>query len=152
MAALNIIGGFIKAAGEMQQGEAEDAAAQSEALQMESRGKEEFAASQRDALAKRREGTIANSRIQALAAASGGGADGATIIKLMSGVTQESEFNAASSLYGGRERKAGLFDAAKNRRAGGKASLLGSQYAAFGSVIGGFSDAASSMASAGSFG
>ncbi len=147
-AGAQIIGGLVGAKGALAAGEAENEAAKAEALQLEGKGREEFASSQRDALAKRKEGVLANSRVQALAAASGGGADSATIVNLMSGITSDSEYNAATSLYGGTERRAGLFDAATNRRRSGKASLLGARYDAFGKVIGGISGAAGSLSSA----
>lgn len=140
-----ILGGGISAAGALQRGQAENDAAQSEALQLEARGKEEFAASQRDALLKRQEGRLINSRIQALSAASGGGADDATIIKLMSGVSQDAEYNAQTAMYGGTQRRGGLMDAAVNRRKGGRASLMGSQFEAAGAFLGGINRAAGSF-------
>jgi hypothetical protein len=70
---------------------AEKNAADFEAQQMEMKAKEEPLPAQRDALAKRKEGAIVNSRAQALAAASGGGAgtDAPTIVKLMSDTAGE---------------------------------------------------------------
>lgn len=144
-AIFDVVGGFVQAEGIKQQGKAEKAAAYDEALQLEAKGKEDFAASQRDMLAKRKEGELVNSRIQALAAASGGGADDPTIVKLMTGVAEESEYNAQSAIYGGASRRKGLFGAAKNRRMGGDASLLGSKYAAAGAILGGISSAAGKM-------
>jgi hypothetical protein len=142
IAAGSLLGGGVQAIGALQAGQAEKDAAFAEATQLEAKGKEEFAASQREALAKKQEGVLANSRVQALAAASGGGADTNTVIKLMSGITSDADYNAATALYGGKERKAGLFDAASNRRRSGRASLLGAKYQAIGSVLGGISGAA----------
>ena len=106
MAALGIIGAIVSGLGSIAAGVAENNNAKYEAAQMEAKAKEEVAASQRDAMAKRREGALASSRAQALAAASGGGAgsDAPTIVKLMQGLSSESEYNAQSELYGGRER------------------------------------------------
>lgn len=151
----DLIGAGIQAQGALERGKAEKEAADTEALQLEDRGREDFAASQREAFAKRREGVLLNSRAQALAAASGGGADDATVVKLMSGVASEAEYNAQTVMFGGTQRKRGLFEAASNRRKGGNASLLGSQYEAAGAIFGGVSRAAgkvASMASGGSFG
>lgn len=151
----DLVGAGVAAEGERARGKAEQEAAYDEAHQMEAKGKEEFAAAQRDAMAKRKEGNIANSRIQALAAASGGGADDPTVVKLMTGVTSEAEYNAQTDMYGGISRKEGLFTGARNRRKSGDASLLGSQYAATGQLLAGFSRAGSkiaTMATGGGFG
>jgi hypothetical protein len=144
-AGASLLGGGMKAAGAMQAGQAAKDAAYDEALQLEAKGREELAASQRDALAKRKEGVLANSRVQALAAASGGGADTSTIIKLMSGISSDAEYNAQTALYGGKERREGLFTAATNRRKSGRASLLGAQYEAMGNLFGGIAGAAGSF-------
>ena len=134
MAALPLIGALISGIGTIAGGIAANNAAQSEAMQLEEKGKEELAASQRDANQKRREGALINSRQQALAAASGAGAgaDAPTIVKLMTDTAGQSEYNAQVDLYGGKSRKEGLFNAAANRRREGKASLLGSVLGGFG--------------------
>jgi len=134
MAALPLIGALISGIGTIAGGIAANNAAQSEAMQLEEKGKEELAASQRDAEVKRREGALINSRQQALAAASGAGAgsDAPTIVKLMTDTAGQAEYNAQVDLYGGKSRKEGLFNAAANRRREGKASLLGSVLGGFG--------------------
>lgn len=134
MAALPLIGALISGAGTIASGIAANNAAQQEAMQLEEKGKEELAASQRDANQKRREGALVNSRQQALAAASGAGAgaDAPTIVKLMTDTAGQAEYNAQVDLYGGKSRKQGLYDAAANRRREGKASLLGSVLGGFG--------------------
>lgn len=148
-ALFDIVGGLVSAQGALERGRAEKDMADTEALQLEDRGREEFAAAQQEGFAKRREGMLANSRAQALAAASGGGADDATVVKLMTGIAQESEFNSQASFYGGTQRKRGLFDAASNRRKGGQASLLGSQYEAAGAIFGGIGSAVGKMTGGG---
>ena len=143
MAALAAIGSLVGAFGTVASGVAANRAAQQDALNMEAQGKEEMAASQREAEMKRREGRLVNSRAQALAAASGAGAgtDAPTIVKLMTQTSGESEFNAQSALFGGRSRQAGLKQGAKARRAEGKASLLGSVFSGFGSAASGIGKA-----------
>jgi hypothetical protein len=138
---LGAIGSVISGVGSIAAGAAEKNAADFEAAQMDQKAKEEVAASQRDAIAKRREGAIINSRAQALAAASGGGAgtDAPTIVKLMGQTAGEAEYNAQTAMYGGYSRAAGLRDSAKARRASGNASLLGSVIGGFGSMAGGLS-------------
>lgn len=145
--ALGAIGSVVSGVGTIAAGVAQNNAAKFEAAQMEQKAKEEVAASQRDAIAKRREGEILNSRAQALAAASGGGAgtDAPTIVKLMGQTAGEADYNAQTAMYGGYSRAAGLRDSAKARRASGKASLLGS-------VIGGFGDMAGGLNKSGVFG
>lgn len=129
--------------GSIASGVAADNAAQFEAAQMEAKGKEEFAAAQREAQAKRREGALVNSRAQALAAASGAGAgtDAPTIVKLMSDTTGEAAYNASTVMYGGEQRKRGLFDSARGRRAEGRASLLGGILGGVGQFAGGLAKA-----------
>lgn len=142
MASLALIGSFVSAFGTVASGVAANRAAQQDALNMDAQGKEEFAASQREAAAKRREGDLVNSRAQALAAASGAGAgtDAPTIVKLMSQTAGESEFNAQTALYSGRSRQLGLKQGAMARRAEGKASLLGSVISGFGTLAKGGSE------------
>lgn len=135
MSGLEVIGGLVSAAGTIASGVAANNQAKSEALGMEAQGREDFAASQREAEMKRREGRIAMSRQQAVSAASGGGADDASIIKLMTRTAAESDYNARTVTFGGEQRKRGLFDSAKNRRTSGQASLLGSVFAATGQAF-----------------
>ena len=137
MAELAVIGSIIQGVGAIAGGVAANNAAQEEARQMDERGREEFAASQREAQERRREGRVVNSRAQAVAAASGAGADAPTIVRLMSDTAGQAEYNAQSDTYGGRQRRAGLRDNARARRAEGQASLLGSFFDAAGSFAGG---------------
>lgn len=139
---IGALGSLVSGVGTVAAGAAQKNAADFEAQQMDMKAKEETAAAQRDAIAKKREGAIINSRAQALAAASGGGAgtDAPTIVKLMSNTAGEADYNAQSAMYGGLSRAAGLRDSAKGKRAEGKASLLGS-------VLGGFGGFAKGMTS-----
>lgn len=129
------------AIGTIMQGIAAKNDAEFEAGQLEMKAQEEIAASQRDALDKRREGALASSRAQAVAAASGGGAgtDAPTIVKIMSGIAGQADYNAKTSLYGGRSRAQGLRQQAKATRDSAQASLLGS-------VIGGIGQTAETAA------
>lgn len=133
---IGLLGTAVSGVGTVAAGAAQKNAADFEAQQMEMRAKEEVAASQRDAIQKKHEGAILNSRAQALAAASGAGAgtDAPTIVKLMGQTAGEAQYNADSAMYGGYSRSAGLMDSAKGKRAEGKASLLGSVFSGFGGV------------------
>jgi hypothetical protein len=136
-------GSAVSAVGQIQQGKAANAAAEQDALNAEAASREERAASQRDAIDKRKEAQIVMSRQQALAAASGAGAgaDAPTIVRLMSDTASQGELNAQTAMFGGESRAQGFLQTAKSRRAEGKASLLGSQIGAFGAVLSGLSSA-----------
>lgn len=144
MSGLELIGGLLTAGASVAGGIAEKRAADFEAEQLDAKAKEEKAAAQRDAAQSRQEAELANSRAQALAASSGGGAgmDAPTIVRIMSGTAGQGEYNAQTQMYGGNSRAAGLRDQAKGRRASGRASFLGS-------VVGGFGKAAGSVGSYG---
>lgn len=134
MSGFELIGGLLSAGATVAGGIAEKNSADFEADQLKRKGQEEFAASQRDAEQARKEATLANSRAQALAAASGGGAgtDAPTIIRLLQDTAGQGEYNAQTQLYGGKSRQAGLLDQAAGRRASGRASFLGSTLSGFG--------------------
>jgi hypothetical protein len=138
MAELGLLASAISAAGSIASGIASKNAADFQAEQQEMQGKEEFAASQREADQKRKESNYVQSRQQALAAASGGGAADPTIVRLMTQTAQQGEMNAQTSLYVGENRKRGLFDAAKSTRLTGRANLIGSFLSASGDLAGGF--------------
>lgn len=136
---IGLIGTGLSAAGTIAAGKAEQENQEFVARQEQDKAKEEFAASQREAQQARREARIAQSRQQALAAASGGGAgaDAPTIVRLMSDTAGQGELNAGSAIYGGQQRAAGLNDSAKARRRSGRASFLGSVLGGFGQMAGG---------------
>lgn len=131
---IGLLGAGASAAGTLMAGAAERDNQEFIARQEEERANEELAASQRDADQARREARVAQSRQQAVAAASGGGAgiEAPTIVRLMQETAGQGQINAGSALYGGQQRAAGLRDSAKGRRASGRASFLGSALGAFG--------------------
>ena len=143
MSGLELIGALVGAAGTVASGVAANRAAQQDALNMEAQGKEELAASQREADAKRREGRLVNSRAQLLAAASGAGAgdDAPTIVKLMSETSGQAEYNAQTAMFGGYSRKDGMIQGAKARRSEGKSMLVGSVFSGLGQAASGFGQA-----------
>lgn len=131
-------GAVLSAVGTVAGGVAANNSAQYEADQQEAAGKEEFADALRTADQQRKEAQLVQSRQQAVAAASGAGASDPTIVKLMTDTAGQGELNAQSALYGGEQRKRGLFDAAKGTRASGQASLFGSFLGASGTLASGF--------------
>ena len=150
MAGLELLGTVIGGVGTMMAGGAAQANANYEAQQLDMKAKEETAAAQREAIEKRREGEILNSRAQAVAAASGGGAgfDAPTIVNIMTKTAGEADYNARTVLYGGESRARGLRDSAKGRRASGKASMLGSVVSGMGQIAGGVGKTVSDAAKA----
>lgn len=136
----------VGAYGEYRAGQAADQNTEFQSKQLDMKAAEERAASQREAMDKRREGVLLNSRQQAVAAASGGGAgdDAPTMAKIMTDTAGQAEYNAQTALYGGESRARGLTDSARGTRASGKASLLGSQFSAFGQLGSGLSSGVSS--------
>lgn len=138
MAALGAVATVISALGTVAGGIAANNQAQFQAEQQEMAGKEEFAASQREANDKRKESTYVQSRQQALAAASGGGAADPTIVRLMTKTAQQGEMNAQTARYVGENRQRGLMDAAKASRMSGEASLFGSFFGATGDALSGW--------------
>lgn len=97
-----------QAAAYEQQATAEQQAAQYKATEENRQAQEQRATSQRQALAKRRETEYTQSKLQASAAASGGGADDPTIIKLASDISGQGEYGALSDMYSGETRAVGL--------------------------------------------
>lgn len=72
------------------------------------RAGEERAAAQRGAFAQSREGKLAQSRLVAMAGASGGRVDDPTVTGLWSGIEREAQFNAAKEAAAGAQKAAGL--------------------------------------------
>lgn len=142
MAALAAIGSLVSAVGTIGAGVAEKKSDDFQATQLDMQAKEQKAASQREAAQSTDEATVANSRAQALAASSGGGAgsDAPTIVKLMSGIAGQGQFNADTQLYGGYSRAAGLNDQAGAKRRSGQSSLLGGIVSGFGQAAKGIGD------------
>lgn len=154
--ALTAAGTAVSAAGTLAAGRAaQDAgmrgqqAAYFEAAQQEQQAQESRAAAQRGALEKRREGRLLLSKLQARAAASGGGADDPTVLDLGGDIAQRSEYDALFEMYRGENRARGLEDQAMGsrmtgdaRRAEGEAKKRAAKLSAIGTIIGG----ASSMA------
>ncbi|SDH08529.1 virion core protein, T7 gp14 family [Pelagibacterium luteolum] len=149
-AGLQIVGTMAQARGQREAGKAAEEDAYFEAAQLEDNSKEEFAASQRDALERRREGRLANSAAQARAAASGGGAgaDAPTIMRIMGDIASRAEYGAQAALFGGESRRAGMFTQAEATRRTGRSQRRGSELSAMGTMFSGLSSGFSSLAGA----
>lgn len=105
----------------------------------EAQGRDEFAAAQREALERRYEAKLVQSRQQAIASASGAGAgsDAPTIVQIMSKTAERAAYGEETSRYGGLSRRDRLYASARNRRRSGDADQSGSFYRAAGTVAGG---------------
>ena len=94
----------VTAYGQYQQGEAAMDAAKLQALQLRMRANNERALAQQEAEQKRREMRYAQSRAQAVAAASGAGASDPTVVDLMGDLEETGEYEALSALWSGENQ------------------------------------------------
>jgi hypothetical protein len=115
-----------------------------EAKQLEQAAMESRASQQRVAMERRREGTLLNSKLQARAAASGGGASDPTIVNLAEGIAGRSEYGALLEMYKGENRARGLEDQAVGSRMTADALIRegemknkAAKMSAIGTIIGG---------------
>lgn len=148
--AIGFMGSAVSAAGTIAGGAAANAAAQAQAAGLEFRAEqEEMAADEaraigyRQAWEKRREGRIVDSRIQAVAASSGGGATDPTVLNIQGNAAAEAEYHAATRGYAGENRARGLEDqayatrmTAQATRDAGSAQQQAAMLGAAGTVIG----------------
>lgn len=130
---------IFSAAGTLMQGQAAKDAADSEAAQLEQNAGQERAISQLDASTQRRSARYAQSRAQAVAAASGAGASDPTVVDVISNIEGEGEFQALSSLYTGEERARGMEFGGKVRRREGQAAKTASYLKAGSTLLSGAS-------------
>lgn len=129
LTALTIGSTLFSAAGTIASGNAARGAANYQARQMEQQAGQERASSQRVAIEQRHKATIANSRVQALSAASGAGALDPTVVNIQSDIAGQGEYNALSALFNGEERARGMETQASAKRFEGQqaktASVMG---------------------------
>ena len=116
------MGSLLKAYGQIREGRAAKKAAYFEARQMEQNAIDAEAESGAEASVYRREGRLALSRAQAVAASSGASVRDPTVLNLMAGLETESEYSALSALYSGKSESMKLRAGAKARRSEGRAS------------------------------
>ena len=130
-AALSVGGSAVSAMGTLAGGKAAMQAGQYAqqsheftARQQGQAAKEARAVGQRSAFEKRREGDLLDSKLQARAAASGGGATDPTVLDLSGDIAQRSEYDALFEMYKGENKARGLQDAALASRMSGQAALF----------------------------
>lgn len=132
----------ISAAGSIYAGQKSQEAAYLAARQAEEQGREEFAASQREAFERSLEAKLTMSRQQAIAAASGGGsgADAPSIVRLQERTAERGQYGEDSARYGGESRRRSSFREAEARRRTGDNNFVGSLFTAGGTLAGGIGD------------
>ena len=128
------LGMVMSAEGTLAAGDAEKNAAYNEASQMETQAGQVRAESQRAAVEDRRTGRIVQSRVQALAAASGAGATDPTVLNIQGNLEKEGEYRALSDLYSGDSQAQSLEYGAKVRRKTGQRIQGAYQTAAAGTI------------------
>lgn len=147
--AASLAGTAMSVMGGIQAGNAAEAEAKFEAAQLQRKADSERAVAQREAADKTKEGQLAQSRQQALAASSGGGAgiDDPTIVKLMGDTAGQTEYNREGAMYVGEDRARGYIDQSNARLASGKSAKRGSLIGAFGTAFSGIGKAAEGWSS-----
>ena len=144
-----VAGTVLGAYGQIQQGNAAEAAGKAQqkgleyqAAQMEVQAGQERAAAQRRAMDERRKKTLTQSRAQAISAAGGGGSLDPTIVDIMGDLEAEGEYNANVAMYEGEERARDLLTGSQLRRyegtqarTAGKMAKKSSRIAAAGSLL-----------------
>lgn len=150
MTIATVAGGALSAAGTLIGGSAAaDAGASAQkaqyfkATQEDMAAQESRAAAQRVALDKGRETTLLQSKLQARAAASGGGASDPGVLDLAGDIAGRGEYEALTEMYKGENRARGLEDTAIGSRltgdaakAEGEAKRSASYLSAAGTLIG----------------
>lgn len=122
------VGGYSQAADASRvAGRRQNVASQFEAEQLEQQAGQSVAAAQRDAKEEKRRADLAASRAIALAAASGGGASDATVVKIIADLKGEGAYRSAVALYRGEENARRLRMAAKGKRYEGAVAEEGGQ-------------------------
>lgn len=147
--ALTVGGSLLSAGGSIIGGKAAKRAANaqaddlmSEASQLRTQAADTRATSQRSAIQERRQARLLQSRGQAVAAASGAGADDASVVDQLAGIEGEGEYRALTALYEGDTAAKSMEDDADARtraaiatRKAGKANAMASYLSAGGSIL-----------------
>jgi hypothetical protein len=143
--------GVMSAQAAQAQADADRQKAAIESQWAERRAKEERAASQREAMREGQKAKLAQSRLVAVAGASGSGADDPTVLNLWGDIAKEGDLNKQNVMAGGEQKASGMkyqsdlntWSANTNadiKEASGRASLIGSVLGSASRLAGGFSD------------
>lgn len=135
-ASLDLFGGLLKGFGAYNIGQAQNAEAQFEAKQLLMNANKAKAVAQREAAEEVRQSELVQSRILAVAAASGGGASDPTVMRLIGKQAGEGAYRAALAIYKGDDRAQQLELAAKAKRYEGEMAARAGMTKAITSVAG----------------
>lgn len=131
-----LIGGTVlSGVGSYSQGAAAQKQANAEAAQLTAQASNQKAASQLQAMEDRRQARLLESRAQAVAAASGGGATDTSVVNAISGLEEQGELNALTTLFSGNQQSQQLLQQAASRRAEGSATKKAGGLRAFTSLL-----------------
>jgi hypothetical protein len=137
---VSAVGTLVQTAGALRAGQDADRAAKFDAAVKEQEAQRQRAVGQREMLQERQKKDLAQSRLQALAASSGGGATDASVIDLMEGIETQGEVNSLMKMWAGENTARGYEDAAMAARLKGQAEKTGSRYKAAGTLLSGAGD------------
>ncbi len=126
-----MIGMAMSAGGTLAGGAADQAAADTQAMQLDQQAGQRRATAQRQAVESRREAKLLESRALAVGAASGGGVDFTRI----GDIAAEGEYRALASLYEGEEGALGLEAQAGAARTSGKNAMGAATFDAAGTLL-----------------
>lgn len=151
-AVAGVAGTLVSMQGAQAAAQSQKQAKEFEAAQRQQQAQESRAAAQRQALEHVRQGNIAQSSLQARAAASGAGASDETVIGLGEDLGGRSEYQRLMDIYTGENRARGYQDMATAARMEGDAALTAGKYRATGTLlsgIGSFADSAGKFGKSG---
>lgn len=137
MTTLAVAGAALSAGGTLAGGVAKKNASDFQAAQDDMAAQESRASGQRSAQDKDRQTTLVLSKLQANAAASGGGASDPGVLTLAGNIGGRGEYESLMDMYKGENRARGLEDEATGARASGDAGLDAAGLSAAGTLIGG---------------
>lgn len=140
-AASSLVAGGIGAAGTIAQGNAEYAAAKSEQIQLNRMASEELAAASREAEAKGREAKGLTSRVQAVAASSGGMATDNSILENIGNIAKTANVQTRDILRSGQVKADDLMYRGRVGTASAKYNRGLARWTATGQMIGAVGDA-----------
>lgn len=135
--ALSVAGTVFQAVGQIQAGQSQQAAYNYEAQIARTNADQALAASQRAAIQRQREGTLAIETAQARAAGSGGGATDPTVLNIEGNLRKQGTYNALTELYSGSEQARGLQQEASTDVYKGDLASSAGYRSAFGTAISG---------------
>lgn len=135
--ALSLIGTAVSAVGTIAAGAAQAQAAEYQAKQYEIKAKEERAAAQMEGFQYAQQKRLAQSRTQAVAAASGFSASDPGTLDVIGDIERYGTWQEQVARYGGDSRAQGLIDTAAGIRSSASANMFGSVISAGSTIIGG---------------